>query len=287
MRVLITGSKGQLGKELLKNNSNQWELLGIDVEDLDIRDPLATERFVADFKPGVIVNCAAYTNVEKAEEERELAFAINGDGAGSLAMAAKKVGARMVQLSTDFVFDGATSSPYEPMEEARPLSVYGASKLAGEAEVTRLLQRQGLVLRTAWLYDDGDKNFVGTILRLLREQPFLRIVADQQGTPTHVSSLAKAIYRAIEADLHGIHHWTDAGETSWHGFAVEIQRQALAQGLVTQKKEVHPVTSQEFKTKAKRPQYSVLSKESFVGETGLEPLPWQELLEASIKARLQ
>ena len=226
---------------------------------LDISDAAAALRTFTEVKPDWVVNAAAYTAVDLAEDNQAQAYAANDTAVAGLASAAAKVGCRLLHLSTDFVFDGTSSRAYLPTDATNPLSVYGASKLAGERHVTG----SGIVLRTSWVYAASGKNFVLTMLRLMREKPQLAVVADQIGTPTWASSIGRAIWGLIEAQAApGIYHWTDLGVASWYDFAVAIQDEALARGLLTSLVPVAPILSSQYPARAKRPALSLLDTTS-------------------------
>ena len=226
-RILLTGAGGQLGRQLQIDCPENFELLAIPHSELDITDTGSCLKTLSEIRVDWVINAAAYTDVERAESEPEQALRINAEGARNLAQAAHLTDARLLHLSTDFVFDGNVRRPYQPDDMTNPLSSYGRSKLAGELAIREILGNDALIIRTSWLYGPTGRNFLMTIMRLLRERPVLRIVADQTGTPTSVLSLSAAIYAAIKADLQGIHHWSDAGETTWYGFTCAIQQQAL------------------------------------------------------------
>lgn len=267
MKVLITGASGQLGQALQKTAPQDAQIIAADRQMLDISDDAAISRLLQQSAPDLVINAAAYTAVDKAESEREAAHAINAHAAGHLAREARRLGARFVHVSTDFVFDGQSAEPYAPDAPTAPLSVYGASKLAGEQLVLDA-HAEALVLRTAWVYLAGGQNFVATMLRLMRERPELRVVADQIGTPTHATSLARAIWTLDGAGAHGIHHWTDAGVASWYDFAVAIAEEAQIIGLIDRSVSVVPIRSRDYPTPARRPALSVLDKESSWAITG-------------------
>jgi len=222
---------------------------------LDIVDAAAVLRTFSELQPDWVVNAAAYTAVDSAEDQKGQAFAVNDKAVAGLASAAAKVGSRLLQLSTDFVFDGTSSRAYLPGDATNPLSVYGASKLAGELHVAA----SGIVLRTSWVYAAAGKNFVLTMLRLMREKPQLAVVCDQIGAPTWASSIGRAIWGLIEAQsAPGIYHWTDLGVASWYDFAVAIQDEALARGLLTRPVPITPISSREYPARARRPAFSLL-----------------------------
>jgi len=260
MKVLITGGNGQLGFELARCAPVSAQLLLTDRDQLDISDCAQVLDLVAEQRPAVIINAAAYTAVDNAESEPEAAQAVNGTGAANLATAAKAHGATLVQVSTDFVFDGSRSTPYAPDATPAPRSVYGATKLAGEQAVLHALGAQALILRTAWVYSSHGHNFVKTILRLAADKPQLGIVADQVGSPTWAGGLARAIWRALDKGVTGIHHWTDAGVASWYDFAVAIQEEALQLGLLDKQIPILPIRTEDYPVPAARPPYSVLNK---------------------------
>lgn len=278
MKVLITGGNGQLGFELARSAPAAVELIVTGRGQLDITDPEQVRSVVAGHRPDAIVNAAAYTAVDKAESEPDLAQAINGTGAANLAAAAKAHGARLVQVSTDFIFDGARSTPYTTDAPAAPLGVYGATKLAGERAVLDTLGDQALILRTAWVYSSHGHNFVKTILRLVADKPELGIVADQIGSPTWAGGLAAAIWRALDKGVTGVHHWTDAGVASWYDFAVAIQEEALAAGLIDKTIPIRPIRTADYPTPAKRPPYSVLNKHATCAALDLPGEHWRVAL---------
>ena len=279
MKVLITGTGGQVGRSLIASAPATFDLVAAAHSDLDITNAGRVGEIVAAARPDLIINAAAYTAVDLAESEPEEAFAVNAAGAESLAAAAASHDARMIQLSTDFVFDGTRSSPYPPQAEPRPLSVYGKTKLAGEQAVLRRLPRASIVLRTAWIYAPSGRNFVLTMLRLMRQAKPIRVVADQFGTPTSADSIAAAVWAlAARPECRGVYHWTDSGVASWYGFALAIAEEALGAGLLTRPPELKPITTDAYRTAARRPAYSVLDSRATVQATGLKPLHWRDRL---------
>lgn len=259
MKVLVTGAAGQLGQALQRSAPAGVDLVALDRAGLDLADPLAIDRVVAHQQPALIINAAAYTAVDKAESEPVLAYRLNSEAPAALAAAATRHGARLLHVSTDFVFDGRNPDPYRPDHPTAPLGVYGASKQAGEAAVLAA-DPGALIVRTAWVYAAHGNNFVKTMLRLMTERPEVRVVADQVGTPTHALSLAHALWALAASQASGPWHFTDAGVASWYDFAVAIQEEALALGLLRQAVPVQPITTADFPTPARRPAYSVLDK---------------------------
>jgi dTDP-4-dehydrorhamnose reductase len=276
--VLLIGSRGQLGKSLSVTVAPELELLALDQDELDITDSAAVKATCTDFRPATVVNASAYTAVDQAESEPHKAYAVNRDGSRHLAEAASSVGARLIHVSTDFVFDGTHGSPYTPAALTGPLQVYGASKLAGEQAVKTHALPGWLIIRTAWVYAAGAHNFVNTMLRLMSDGKPLRVVADQVGSPTWAKGLAKAIWRAHERGLNGIHHWTDAGVASWYDFAVAIQEEAISAGILDSRVLVEPIRTDDYPTPAKRPAYSVLDKTSTWSALGMTAPHWRDNL---------
>lgn len=283
MRVVITGCNGQLGSELQELAPPSYKLTAVDIDQLDITDSRNVDAFLHSSKAQLVINAAAYTAVDKAETDQALAYAVNADGAGNLAKAAKEINARFIQISTDFIFNGEQSSPYQPQDKPDPLSVYGASKLKGEQQVLAQYP-DALIIRTAWVYSRHCNNFVKTILGLMSEREQLNIVADQLGTPSWAAGLAKVIWRFAELEsAQGIYHWTDAGAASWYDFAVAIQEEALSLGLLQNQCSILPINTDAYPTPAKRPVYSILDKSSCWQATQLEPQHWRVSLRAMLK----
>ncbi|MBA4048868.1 MAG: dTDP-4-dehydrorhamnose reductase [Sphingomonas sp.] len=256
MKVLVTGASGQLGRALTATAPAASTIEPTDVAELDITDAEAVHRHVAETGPQLIINAAAYTAVDKAESDEAAAHRINADAVGNLARAAGDIGARLVHVSTDFVFDGRQGTPYAPDAAPNPLSVYGRTKLAGE----QAAGDAALIVRTAWVYSAQGGNFVRTMLRLMTERDQLRVVADQIGTPTFATGLAEAIWALAGNGAQGIYHHTDSGAASWYDFAVAIQEEALTRGLLTRAVPIEPITTADYPTPAVRPAYSVLDK---------------------------
>jgi len=271
MKVLITGANGQVGRALQATAPAGAELLPTDVDQLDICNPDAVARFVAGAGPALIVNSAAYTAVDRAEGDADLARRINAEAVTHLAAAAATNGARLVHISTDFVFDGTKGSPYSPDDAPNPLSVYGATKLAGE----RAAGTDALTLRTSWVYAAVGGNFVHTMLRLMRERDEVRVVADQVGSPTFATGIAEAIWALAGQGAKGIYHYTDSGVASWYDFAVAIQEEALALGLLDRQARVTPIATSDYPTPATRPSYSVLDKRATIAALGAPAPHWR------------
>ncbi|HET7553125.1 MAG TPA: dTDP-4-dehydrorhamnose reductase [Gemmatimonadaceae bacterium] len=281
MRVLVTGSRGQLGVELQCSVPDGVEVLALDLDTLDITDPAALDNVFREFLPTTVINAAAFTAVDRAEDVPEEAFAVNARGALNVAQAAVRAGARVIHVSTDFVFDGESPRPYEPTDEPAPVNAYGKSKLEGERAVLSHAGPAALVIRTAWLYAAHGSNFVTTMLRLIGERDVVRVVADQVGTPTSASGLARAIWSAAaKPHLHGVMHWTDAGVASWYDFAVAIREAGLAAGLLNRAAPVQPILTRDYPTKARRPRYSVLDKSLAWAALGIQPVHWNCALRA-------
>ena len=291
--IWIIGNRGMLGQEVcLLLQQKGIPFVGSDQE-VSVLDPLQLEAFAKETgdRKGAgridwIVNCAAYTAVDRAEDEPEPCFKLNAEGPRNIARIARSIGASFVHISTDYVFDGegirdgsGALRPYLEEDPVNPRSVNGQSKLAGEEAVRETLG-QHIILRTAWLYGKYGNNFVYTMLRLMKERDSLGVVADQRGTPTWAFDLSGAILTILQAPYlkYGTYHYTNEGETSWYEFAREIHRLGRSQGLLTRDCEIRPLTTEEYPTKAHRPGYSVLSKEKIKREYHLSIPPWQESL---------
>lgn len=284
MKTLILGAGGQLGRELQLSCPSGVDMLAVTRAELDIRAQDQVMAFVAESRPETIINAAAYTAVDGAESKPDVAVEINAEGPGFLARAAERCGARLLQVSTDFVFDGEASEPYRPRADTRPLGVYGHSKLAGECRVREILPRRSVVLRTAWVYSRFGQNFVKTMLRLMAERDSLRVVDDQVGAPTWAAGLAQTLWDLLDhPQAHGIYHWTDGGRCSWHAFACEIQARALALGLLEREIDIEPIPTSEYPTPARRPAFSVLDLTTTETLLGRQATPWQEQLQAMLE----
>ena len=279
VKVLVTGKGGQVADALLRLKPAGVAVTATARAELDVGDPEAVRSAVAKLKPDLIINGAAYTAVDKAESEPDLALRVNGEGPGHLAQAARENGARFMHLSTDFVFDGQAKQPYRPDSPTAPLGAYGASKLEGERRSLEISQGEALVLRTAWVYAARGHNFVRTMLKLMRERDAVRVVADQVGTPTWASSIAEVLWLAAgHPEARGIYHWTDAGVASWYDFAVAIQEEALIRSLLPRAVNVIPIATHEYPTPARRPAYSVLDSTAAVTVLSAPRRQWRASL---------
>ena len=277
--VLITGANGQLGNEMrvLSEANKEYTYFFTDVAELDICNEQAVMDFVKANDINVIVNCAAYTAVDKAEENVELCTKLNADAVGYLAKAAEANGAEFVQISTDYVFDGTAHIPYQETEPTCPNSVYGSTKLAGEQNALTLCSRS-MVIRTAWLYSTFGNNFVKTMIRLGKERDTLGVIFDQVGTPTYARDLARAIFAAIrQGVVPGVYHFSNEGVCSWYDFTKAIHRIA---GITDCK--VNPLHTEEYPTPAKRPHYSVLDKTKIKNTYQIEIPYWMDSLQECI-----
>jgi dTDP-4-dehydrorhamnose reductase len=282
VKILLTGANGQVGWELARVLPRIGEVMALDRAALDLRDPDRIRERVSSIRPAVIVNAAAYTAVDRAESEPKLAEAINAGAPAVLAEEAKRTGALLVHYSTDYVFDGAKTSPYVESDPPGPINAYGASKLRGEQAIQAIACRH-LILRTSWVYGSRGGNFMLTVLRLARENPELRIVADQLGAPTWSRLIALTTAELLRNDKAadaGLMHLCAAGEASWHGFAGSILEQTRS--WRTREPSLAAVTSAEYPTPAKRPRNSRLSTGKLVGVLGHELPAWQESLRACL-----
>ena len=279
MNILVTGANGQLGNEMqvLARENLQHTYFFTDVQELDICDEQAVYAYVSEHKIDIIVNCAAYTAVDKAEDNVELCDKLNNIAPGYLARAAQANGAAMIQVSTDYVFDGTAHIPYTEEEPTCPASVYGSTKLAGEQNVMDHCEK-AMVIRTAWLYSIYGNNFVKTMIRLGQERDSLGVIFDQIGTPTYANDLAQAIFAAINKGVvRGIYHFSDEGVCSWYDFTIAIHRLA---GIASCN--VKPLHTADYPAKAPRPHYSVLDKTKIKDTFGIEIPHWEESLKRCI-----
>lgn len=277
MKVLITGARGQLGSDLLKAlSSRRWRVFGFSHQELPVEEMEAVWDRVCAVKPEVVIHAAAYTYVDDCEKNSEKAYLVNALGTRNVAIASQKVGAKFVYISTDYIFDGRKKEPYLEFDPPNPLSVYGKSKLAGEWFVENLLDKFYIV-RTSWLYGLNGRNFVKTILELVKKKPSLKVVDDQIGSPTYTLDLAKKIAEIIQSDYFGIYHITNQGYCSWFDFACKILEISRVD------KEVKPVKTEDFPRPAPRPKFSVL--ENFVlKNSGFSLLrSWEEALADFLK----
>jgi dTDP-4-dehydrorhamnose reductase len=272
VQLLVTGVYGQLGRAIERiARQLHIDTTGHDLDTLDIRDPDAVLECVLRHTPSSVINCAAHTAVDACEDDRDTAYAVNADAVGHLASACNRVNARLVQISTDYVFSGESDRPYAESDPTAPLGVYGRSKLKGEQFAANADRH--LIVRTAWLYGHGGKNFVETIREQLRTGTApLRVVADQTGSPTSCDDLAAAILDLDHRGATGVVHAVNSGATSWHGFAVEIARQLETPA------EIVPVSTEEFPRRAPRPSFSVLDTSLLTSVIGRPMPPWQDAL---------
>jgi dTDP-4-dehydrorhamnose reductase len=272
MKVLILGARGMLGKDLVPILSTENEVLGRDIDDFDISDQKRVQKEIETFHPEVVINAAAYTDVDGCESRRELAFSVNAEGARNVALACAETRARMIHLSTDYVFNGHSQSPYLEEDLPNPLNVYGASKLQGERYIQETL-RNYLIIRTEWLYGRHGKNFVDTILSKAGQQKELRVVDDQRGAPTFTKDLGLAISRLIKIGALGVLHVTNSGSCTWFVFAREVLKEKGLNHV-----QVVPISSAELARPARRPAYSALDCRKFEKLTGSKMRPWEEAL---------
>lgn len=281
MTILVTGGNGQLGSALrLASARSSHRYIFTDINELDITSKEAVEEFFSKYQIEVVINCAAYTAVDMAEENEELADKINHKAVAILAEVCADNSATLIHISTDYIFDGNATTPYKEDVAPAPQSIYGRTKLLGEEAVAKS-ECRAIVLRTAWLYSEFGRNFVKTMRGLMSSLPEVKVVADQFGTPTYAGDLAKAIVEIIESgqySKYGTYHYSNEGECSWYDFAVEIAKQS---NLCDCK--VAPCTTAEYPTKAVRPRYSVLDKTKFTTTFGIAIPKWQESLAECIK----
>ncbi len=278
MKVLVLGAGGQVARAVARVMSDRHELLVRTHAEVDITDAESLDRALSHAKADWIVNGAAYTAVDLAEEEPARAAAINDTAVGTVAAAAARARARLLHLSTDFVFDGASNRAYLPNDPPNPLSVYGATKLAGEKKALDS-ECAAIVLRTAWVYAAAGKNFVLTMLKLMREREQVRVVGDQIGTPTWATGIAHAIRDLLEVEAPaGVYHWTDLGVASWYDFAVAIQDEALERGLLKRAVSILPIATSEYPTRARRPAFSVLDTKATRAVVASPAMHWRHNL---------
>jgi dTDP-4-dehydrorhamnose reductase len=278
VRVLVLGGGGQVARAVVAAAPSHHQVVAKARGELDIGDARGVALALAETRAQWLVNAAAYTAVDLAEDQPVQAVAVNDAAVGVLAAAASKADCRLLHLSTDFVFDGKSNRAYLPLDQTNPLSVYGVSKLGGERRVLGA-GGAGIVLRTAWVYASAGRNFVLTMLRLMREKPQLSVVCDQIGTPTSASSAAAAIWGLIDAQAPGgVYHWTDLGVASWYDFAVAVQDEALARGLLSRAVPIMPIPSSAYPTRAERPAFSVLDTTTTRALIGTPARHWRHNL---------
>jgi dTDP-4-dehydrorhamnose reductase len=287
MKILVTGSKGQLGSELVRQGDRfDAEMVGVDLPKTDISDKAAVSRTLSALRPAVVINAAAYTAVDKAESDQENAFAVNRNGPANLAGCCAESGIPLIHISTDFVFDGKKRMPYIETDPVSPLNIYGKSKAEGEQAV-RLNIPEHLIIRTSWLYGVFGNNFVKTMLRLGAEKEVIRVVADQHGCPTSAADLAEALLTiAVRIwDNTGVewgtYHYSGRGITTWHCFAEKILELARPYGRIRAER-ADPIATSEYPTPAKRPAFSALDCGEIQNTFGIIPRPWQESLKIVI-----
>ncbi len=292
-KIALIGANGMLATAIKKSLSAEYQLFSYDLPDFDMTDRTQVLS-LQESSPDIIINCAAYTNVDGCEEHRELAMQVNGEALGFLAELAEKTAATLVHISTDFIFDGTKESPYTEDDQPNPLSIYGKSKLAGEKSILGSKLDKYFILRTSWLYGAGGNNFVETIIRLAKEKTELKIVADQRGTPTYTADLAGAIFTLLDLIPHssprtpnspyGIYHFSNDGECSWFEFAQEIIAQYRKKGDLKVEK-ILPIPTEGYPLPAERPKYSVMSKEKYIKNTGEHVPDWRNSLDRYFKNR--
>lgn len=279
MRILIVGKNGQLAWELERTAPSGLQVEAMGRPDLDISNRRSLLQALKLHKPDAVINSSAYTAVDQAETDRESAFSVNESGVRNLAFECVNQDIRLLQVSTDFVFDGSQSKPYKPEDKPSPLGVYGLSKFRGEQAIAQVGAKQSVIVRTSWVYSSHGGNFVKTMLRLMAEKPELNVVCDQVGSPTWAFGLANWLWAVVQnPEVSGTFHWADAGVASWYDFAMAIQEFALQKGILSKRIAIHPIPSSAYPTPAKRPSYSVLDKSDAEHASGLKCQYWREQL---------
>lgn len=282
-KVLLLGAHGQLGREVVSRAPQFIDFKAFTRDELDISSESDINCVITSSTPETVINTAAYTHVDKAESEPELAFAVNEKGIEFLSSCCGPE-TRILHLSTDFVFSSFQHAPYAPNAPTEPLSVYGRSKLAGEQALLKSRPKTSVVLRTSWLYGSETKNFLTTMLELMKTREELKVVNDQFGSPTSVGTLAEIVWKlALDSNANGLFHWSDRGVITWYDFALEIQQQALDLNLLTTRIPVIPIPTKEYPTLAKRPEYSALDSTTTEDITGMKTRPWKDQLASVLK----
>ena len=286
--IVVTGATGQLGQTLARlwteSPLPQYQLRALDRSELDLSQAEKAISVLSELKPAVIVNGAAYTQVDKAESDSIAAHRVNAEAVGRIAAWSVENDARLIHISTDFVFNGSSKTPYKPDHQTKPLGVYGASKLGGEREIRALAEQRSAIIRTSWLYSEYGNNFVKTMLRLMGDREQLSVVDDQIGSPTSTHGLAALIFAMIRKDSYqGLYHWTDGASISWYEFAQEIQDQAIQEGLLSKAIPISPISTSEYPTPAQRPAYSVLDRSRAMAEFECSAQDWKAQLNRVIK----
>ncbi|MDK2799774.1 MAG: dTDP-4-dehydrorhamnose reductase [Clostridiales bacterium] len=277
MKVLVTGANGQLGYDVVERLKKlNIEHIGVDRQDFDLTNEEQTKSFILNHKPDVVIHCAAYTAVDKAERERDLCYAVNMLGTKYIAQACKEIDAKMIYISTDYVFDGEKEEPYEVTDTPNPINYYGLAKYLGEQEVQKNLDKF-FIVRTSWIFGKKGNNFVKTMLKLGQERKEIKVVYDQVGSPTYTYDLAKLLWDMMQTDKYGIYHATNEGYCSWYEFACEIFKVAGMDDV-----KVIPIKSEEYLTKAVRPKYSKLSKDKLELKGFIRLPNWKDALKKYI-----
>lgn len=283
MKVLLLGANGQLGWELKRTCPQDIILTTCDYPKVDFLSTTSITTCIETAQPDWIINAAAYTAVDKAEEEKETAERINHTAVREIAGLCRQNNIRLIQISTDFVFNGKAHRPYLPQDNPDPISTYGKTKLKGEQAALEILKDDAAIIRTAWLYSSHGANFVKSILNFFETKPELNIIDEQIGTPTWANGLAHAVWKAMDKNLTGIHHFTDAGIASWYDFATAIQEEASSLNLIQEEIPINPIPASQYPTPAERPFYSVLDKTSLWQTLDLKPVHWRKQLRSMLK----
>ena len=279
MKALVTGANGQVGQALQAAAPSGWTVVAFDRSTMDLADPQAIRNGILSEGPDVVFNAGAYTAVDKAEKDQELARKVNGNAPGVISQTLLQTGGRLIQISTDFVFDGSRGSPYLVDTKPNPLSIYGATKLLGEKQAGD----DAIVCRTSWVYGASGSNFVRTMLGLFKERESVSVVSDQIGVPTWSRGLAETLWTLAVKDRPGVFHYQDAGVASWYDFAIAVQEEALALGLLRRAIAIEPITTSQYPTPATRPPFSVLDTTVTQAVTGQSPTHWRENLRKMLR----
>ncbi len=286
MNVIITGADGQLGKELQYTAPNHLKIHAYSSESLNITDYISVSTIINQLLPDVVINAAAYTDVDKAESERETSYAVNALGPKNIAKTCRLAGIKLIHISSDYVFNGSSPLPYLPSDQPDPINVYGSSKLQGEHEIIEELENNTIIFRTGWLYSIHGNNFLKTVLKLLHDKDQITIVYDQIGSPTWTRNLATLIWRAVTnfPNVNGVYHWTDAGIASWYDFAIAIQSTAYDLELIKKQARISPIRTNQYHSSALRPANSILDCSSTWQEFDIVPISWQKSLKQMLKS---